>query len=45
LKLPIVLLFVEFNTTLALAILMEQRGFVGEGVGQSYGCETAQGDK
>jgi len=30
---------------MALAILTEQRDFVGEGVGQSYGCETAQGDK
>jgi hypothetical protein len=34
LKLPTVLLFVEFNTTMALAILTEQRGIVGEGVGQ-----------
>jgi len=30
---------------MALAILTEQRDFVGEGAGQSYGCETAQGDK
>jgi len=30
LKLPTVLLFVEFNTTMALAILMEQRDFVSE---------------
>jgi hypothetical protein len=35
LKLPTVLLFVEFNTTMALAILTEQRDFVGAGVGQS----------
>ena len=44
LKLPAVLLFVEFNTTMALAILTEQRDFVGEGDGQSLGCDTAQGD-
>jgi hypothetical protein len=43
LKLPTVLLFLEFNTTMALAILTEQRDFVG--VGQSCGCETAQGDQ
>jgi hypothetical protein len=30
---------------MALAILTEQRDFVGEGVGQSCGCETAKGDK
>jgi hypothetical protein len=42
LKLPTVLLFVEFNTTMALAILTEQRDFVGAGVIQSCGCETAQ---
>jgi hypothetical protein len=41
--LPTVLPFVEFNNTMALAILTE-RDFVGEGVGQSLGCETAQGD-
>jgi hypothetical protein len=29
---------------MALAILTEQRDCVGEGVGQSYGCENAQGD-
>jgi len=28
---------------MALAILTEQRDFVGEGVGQSCGRETAQG--
>jgi len=43
-KLPKVLPFVEFNTTMALAILAEQRDFVGEGVGQSLGCEIAQRD-
>jgi hypothetical protein len=42
LKLPTVLLFVEFNTTMALAILMEQCDFVGAAVGQSCGCETVQ---
>jgi len=42
LKLLTVLLFVELNTTMALAILTEQRDFVG--VGQTCGCETAQGD-
>jgi hypothetical protein len=30
---------------MALAILTERRDFVGEDVGQSYGCETARGDK
>jgi len=45
LKLTVVLLFVEFNTTMALAILMEQLDFVGAGVGQSCWCETAQGDQ
>ena len=43
LKLPTLLLFVEFNT-MALAVLTE-RDFVGAGVGQSCGCETAQGDQ
>jgi hypothetical protein len=43
-KLPKVLKFIGFNTTMALLILTE-RDFVGEGVCQSYGCETAQGDK
>jgi len=43
LKLPAILLFVELNTTMALALLTEQRDFVG--VGQSCGCETAQGDQ
>ena len=43
-KLPTVL-FVEFNTAMALAILTEQRDFVGANVGQSCGCETAQGDQ
>jgi len=42
-KLPTVLPFVEFNTTMVLAILTE-RDFVGEGAGQSLGCDTAQGD-
>jgi hypothetical protein len=32
-------------TTMALATLTEQRDFVGAGVGQSRGCETAQGDQ
>jgi hypothetical protein len=41
-KLPTILLFLEFNTTVALAILRE-RDFVGAGVRQSCGCETAQG--
>ena len=45
LKLPTVLLFVELNTTTPVAIPMEQRDFVGSGVGQSCGCETAQGDQ
>jgi hypothetical protein len=44
LKLPTVL-FVELNNTVALAGLTEQRDFVGEGVGQSHGCETAQSDQ
>jgi hypothetical protein len=44
LKLPTVLLFVELNITMALAVLTE-RDFVGAGVGQSRGCETAEGDK
>ena len=43
-KLPTVL-FVEFNTTMALGIVTEQRDIVGAGVGQSCGCETAQGDQ
>jgi hypothetical protein len=43
LKLPTVLLFVEFNTTMALAFLPEERDFVGASVGQSCGCETARG--
>jgi len=30
---------------MALAILTEQRDFVGAGVGQSRGCETAQDDQ
>jgi len=42
-ELSTVLLFVEFNATMALAILMERLDFVGEGAGQSCGCETAQG--
>jgi hypothetical protein len=41
LKLPTVLLFVEYDNTMALAILTE-RDFVGAGVGQSCGCETVQ---
>jgi len=40
LKLPTELLFVELNTTMALAILADQRDFVGAGVGQICGCET-----
>ena len=43
LKLPTVLLFIEFNTTMVLAILTEQRDFVGAGVRQRCGCETAPG--
>jgi hypothetical protein len=42
-ELPTALLFVEFNTTMALLILREQRGFVGAVAGPSCGCETAQG--
>jgi hypothetical protein len=42
LKLRTVLLFVEFNTTVALAVLTE-RDFVSAGVGQSCGCEIAHG--
>jgi len=45
LKLPTVLPFVELNITVALAVLTEQRDFVGAGVGQSRGCETAEGDQ
>jgi hypothetical protein len=30
---------------MALVILAEQRDFVGEGVGQSLGCETARCDQ
>jgi len=30
---------------MALVILKEQRDFVGEGVGQSLGCETARGNQ
>jgi len=45
LKLPTVLLFVAFNPTVALGIMPEQRDIVGAGVGQSCGCETAQGDQ
>ena len=44
LKLPTVIVFVEFNTTMALAILTEQREFVGAGIDQSCGCETAEDD-
>ena len=43
-KLSTVLLFVEFNTTMALGIVTE-RDIVGAGVSQSCGCETAQGDQ
>jgi hypothetical protein len=42
LKLPTELLFVELNATYALAILTEQRDFVGAGFGQSCRCEIAQ---
>jgi len=45
LKLSTVLPFVEFNNAMALAILTEQRDFVGEGAVQGYECETAQGDQ
>jgi len=37
LKLSTVLLFVEFNTTMARGIVTEQRDIVGAGVGQSCG--------
>ena len=40
-KLSTVLLFVEFYTTVALAILKE-RDFVGAGVCRICGCENAQ---
>ena len=40
LKLPAVLLLVEFNITIALAVLKEQRDLVSAGVGQSCGCEA-----
>ena len=43
-KLPTVVLFVEFNTTVALEILTELCEFTGAGVGQSCGCETSQGE-
>jgi len=36
---------IEFNTTMALTILTEQRDFIGAGVGQNCGCETVQGDR
>jgi ABC-type uncharacterized transport system substrate-binding protein len=39
LKLPTVLLLVELYTAMALAILTEQRDFVGEGVVASLGCD------
>jgi hypothetical protein len=26
-------------------VILTERDFVGEGVGQTYGCETVQGDK
>jgi hypothetical protein len=45
LKLPTVVLFVEFNTTMALVIVTGQRDFVGAGVDQSCRCETAQDDQ
>jgi len=38
LKLPTVL-FVEFNTTMALAILTEQRDFVGEVLAKAMGVQ------
>ena len=41
----LLILFIEFNATMALAILTEQRDFVGAGVGQSCGCETTRGDQ
>ena len=44
-KLPTELLSVEFNTTIALAILTEQHDFVGAGVGQTCGCKSAHGDQ
>jgi hypothetical protein len=44
-KLRTVLPFVELNTTIAPAILTEQRDFAGPGVGQCCGCETDQGDQ
>jgi len=46
LKLPTVLLFVEFNTIMVLAILPEQCDFDGAaGVGQRCGWETAPVDQ
>jgi hypothetical protein len=49
-KLPTVLPFLAFNTTIAhdtmaVAILTEKLDFVGESVGQGCGCETGQGDQ
>ena len=41
----LLILFIEFNATMALAILTEQRDFVGAGVGQSCGCEITRGDQ
>jgi hypothetical protein len=41
---PTVLLFVELNTTMVLAILTE-RDLAGAGVGQSCECETARDDQ
>jgi hypothetical protein len=43
-KLPTVILFVEFKITMALAILTE-RAFIGAGGGQICGCETSQRDQ
>ena len=34
---------IEFNTTMALVVT--ERDFVGEGFGQSCGCETAEDDQ
>jgi hypothetical protein len=43
LKLPTVLLLVEFNTTMALAILVEQCDFVSVGARQNCGHGTSPG--
>ena len=44
-KIPTALLLVKLNTTMELASLSELRDFFGADVGQSCGCETAQGNQ